>query len=49
MPPEFMRRLLLNHAPGLQDAVSTALASLTVGARIGVMPLANATIPALTT
>lgn len=54
MAPDFARRLLLNPVadrPGLAapeqlaQAVSAALAALPPGARIGVMPWANATIP----
>lgn len=56
MAPDFARRLLLNPVAGrpgvapqaqLDRALSMALADLPAGARIGVMPWANATIPAL--
>lgn len=47
MPPAFVSSLLLQAAPDLQHALEAALADLPVGARIGVMPAANATIPAL--
>lgn len=56
MAPDFARRLLLNPPatrPGasaedrLEEALSEALGELRPGARIGVMPWANATIPVL--
>ena len=40
-------RLLLPPAPDLQGAVDAAVAALPPGSRIGLMPLANATIPVL--
>jgi nickel-dependent lactate racemase len=47
MPPDFVRYLLLNPAPDLQTAIDHALQNLPDDARIGIMPLANATIPIL--
>ncbi len=56
MAPDSARRLLLNPVaarlriePGaqLEDALAAALADLPAGARIGVMPWANSTIPSL--
>ncbi len=47
MDRSLAERLLLNPAPSLQQAVDEALARLPSGARIGVMPFANATIPVL--
>lgn len=47
MPDEFVRRLLLHPLPDLQTALNKALASLPADGRIGVMPIANATIPVL--
>jgi len=56
MAPDFARRLLLNPPAArprasaenrLKEALSEALAELGPGARIGVMPWANATIPVL--
>ncbi len=46
MPPDLVRRLLLTPA-SLEEAVVLALATLPPGARIGVMPLANVTVPIL--
>jgi nickel-dependent lactate racemase len=46
--PDFARRLLLTPMPSLQAALDLALADLPPNARIGVMPMANATIPVLT-
>jgi nickel-dependent lactate racemase len=47
MDDEFVRRLLLHPAKDLQTALDSALESLPDDARIGVIPIANATIPAL--
>ncbi len=47
LPRELSQRLLLNPFPTVQDAINQALAGLAPGARIGVMPFANATIPVL--
>jgi hypothetical protein len=47
MPPDFVRFLLLTPIDDLQAAVSGAVAGLPPGARVGVMPIANATIPML--
>ena len=56
MAPDFARRLLLNPAadrPGmhpqaqLASAMSVTLGDLAPAARVGVMPWANTTIPAL--
>jgi nickel-dependent lactate racemase len=47
MDPGFARRLLLTPMPSLQAALDLALADLPPDARIGVMPIANATIPVL--
>ncbi len=47
MPPDFVRFLLLTPIDDLQTAVSAAVAALPPTARIGVMPIANATIPRL--
>ena len=43
----FVRRLLLHPQPDLQTALDGALEDMPVGARIGVMPYANATMPQL--
>ncbi len=43
----FVRRLLLHPQPDLQRALDGALEDMPVGARIGVMPYANATMPQL--
>lgn len=45
MAPDFVRHLLLTPAASLQGAIDAALAALPPGARIGVMPYANSTIP----
>ena len=45
MKPDFVRKLLLSPVSDLQAAVDAALAGLQAGAKIGVMPSANATIP----
>jgi nickel-dependent lactate racemase len=47
MPPETVRRLLLDPAVTLDEALAVALARLPAGGRVGVMTLANATIPVL--
>ncbi len=47
MPPDLVRRLLLTPASNLDEALSLALDRLALGARIGVMPWANTTIPVL--
>jgi nickel-dependent lactate racemase len=47
MAADFVRGLLLTPAAGLPEALQIALADLPASARIGVMPLANATIPVL--
>jgi hypothetical protein len=40
--------LLLNPVANLDEALAIALKDLPPGARVGVMPLANSTIPVLT-
>jgi nickel-dependent lactate racemase len=47
MPPSFARGLLLNPVRDLQEGLSMALNRLPARAKIGIMPLANATIPVL--
>jgi lactate racemase len=47
MTPAAAARLLLSPAPDLQRAVDDALSALPPGARLGIMPWANATIPVL--
>lgn len=47
MPDEFVRYLLLNPVDSLAAALEIALADLPPEAHIGVMPLANATVPVL--
>jgi lactate racemase len=47
MPDALARRLLLTPAPDIQQAVDGAIRSLRPGSRVGIMPLANATIPVL--
>lgn len=47
MAPDFVRRLLLHPLPDLQTALDKALDGLQADVRIGIMPLANATIPML--
>ena len=47
MSPGFVRFLLLTPIDDLQAAVSRAVAGLPPGTRVGVMPIANATIPRL--
>jgi nickel-dependent lactate racemase len=48
MPRDFVRRLLLNPVASLDEALALALKDWPPGARVGVMPLANSTIPVLT-
>ena len=48
MAPERVRELLLEPARSLDEALSAVLPDLPTGARIGVMPAANATVPRLT-
>jgi nickel-dependent lactate racemase len=48
MSHDFTRRLLLNPVANLDEALAIALKDLPPGARVGVMPLANSTIPVLT-
>jgi nickel-dependent lactate racemase len=45
MPSEFVRKLLLTPCASLESALALALKGLPPGARIGIMPWANATIP----
>lgn len=47
MEPDFVRRLLLTPVANLANALQITLPNLPPNARIGVMPLANATIPML--
>ncbi|PWU11489.1 MAG: hypothetical protein C5B50_23175 [Verrucomicrobia bacterium] len=47
MPADFVRSLLLTPCASLDSALSIALKDLQPGARVGVMPFANATIPSL--
>jgi hypothetical protein len=47
MAPGLSARLLLDPAPDLQGAIDEAVGRLPPGARIGVLPRANATIPVL--
>jgi len=47
MPPAVVRRLLLTPVADLDTALAIALSDLRAGARIGVLPIANATIPVL--
>ncbi|MBN1285607.1 MAG: nickel-dependent lactate racemase [Anaerolineae bacterium] len=47
MAPDFVRRLLLTPAASVQEAVDQALDGAPAGARIAVMPVANATVPVL--
>jgi nickel-dependent lactate racemase len=49
MPAALTQKLLLNRAAGLDEALRLALPHLPARARIGIMPLANATIPLLET
>ena len=48
MPRDFVRRLLLNPVASLDEALAIALRDLPPDARVGVMPVANSTIPVLT-
>jgi lactate racemase len=48
MAPDFVRRLLLEPAADIDEALALALRTLPHTARIGIMPIANATIPILT-
>jgi len=45
MPPDLVRRLLLHPVASLDEALALALSDLPRGARVGVMPMANSTIP----
>ncbi len=47
MPSELAQKLLLRRCASLEEALALGLEGLPQGARIGVMPCANATIPAL--
>lgn len=47
MPPETVKKLLLNPAASLDAAIAHALARLPAEARVGVMTRANVTIPVL--
>ena len=47
LPQDFSKRLLLEPIADLDQAIEAALARLGPGARIGIMPRANATIPVL--
>jgi nickel-dependent lactate racemase len=47
LPADFVRRLLLTPVGNLDEALVMTLSDLPPQARVGVMPLANATIPAL--
>ncbi|MBI5396052.1 MAG: nickel-dependent lactate racemase [Verrucomicrobia bacterium] len=47
MAPDFVRRLLLTPVGSLEDAVAAALKELKPGARIGIMPWANSTMPTI--
>jgi lactate racemase len=47
MPADLAARLLLTPVADLQRAVDSAVGALAPGSRIGIMPLANATIPVL--
>ncbi len=49
MPSDFVRRLLLIPAGSLEEAIALVRDNLPSGPRVGVMPWANATIPAITT
>lgn len=49
MPGSLARRVLLTTTQDINKAVKDALAQLAPGARIGVMPAANATVPVLQT
>jgi nickel-dependent lactate racemase len=43
--PDFVRKLLLTPVASMDEALGVALADLPANGRIGIMPLANATIP----
>ncbi len=47
MPDDFVRQLLFTSVSSLEEALTQALGGLPSDARIGIMPLANATIPIL--
>ncbi|MEW6578370.1 MAG: hypothetical protein AB1435_04155, partial [Chloroflexota bacterium] len=47
MPPEAVRRALLTPAASLDEAIARALSTLGPGARVAIMPAANATVPVL--
>lgn len=47
MPPEQVRHALLTPAASLDQAVARALSALGPGARVAIMPAANATVPVL--
>lgn len=47
MPADFVRGLMLTPARSPDDAVALTVASLPPGARIGILPAANATVPVL--
>jgi lactate racemase len=47
MPPELVKKLLLTRCASLEEALALALKDLPSGARIGILPWANATIPDL--
>jgi nickel-dependent lactate racemase len=49
MPSDLVQRLLLIPAGSLEEAIALARDSLSPGARVGVMPWANTTIPAVPT
>jgi hypothetical protein len=46
LSPDTVRRLLLTTEASLEEAVHAALSALTPQARVGIMPLANATVRA---
>ncbi len=48
MAPDFVQKLLLRRSESLDAALSLARRDLPPGARIGILPYANATIPVLT-
>lgn len=47
MPPALMEQLLLARANSLEEALEAVLPGLPDGAHVGIMPLANATVPVL--
>jgi len=47
MAPDFVKRLLLTPCATLDAALALAVKDVPAGSRIGVMPWANTTIPAL--